>query len=201
MQWVRACYWMLIRFLTGFRYRVRVEGLEKLRDLRGPTLVMPNHPGLIDPPLVLANVRLPVELRPIVTTSMYRKPFLYPLMRLVNAVEVPDLGEHSRDAREQTLTMIDALAAGLNRGENFPHLSFRPHGAAGNGGNRRDAGRGRSAGALPAGEHRARPHPRRLGQHLHLCLHGRASEPGTLRREGPGLGRSPRCSSSCRGGR
>ena len=119
MCWVRACYWMLIRFLTSFRYRVRVEGLEKLRDLSGPTLVMPNHPGLIDPPLVLANVRLPVELRPIVTTSMYRKPLLYPLMRLVNAVEVPDLGEHSRDAREQTLTMIDALADGLNRGESF----------------------------------------------------------------------------------
>ncbi len=119
MRWLRACYWMLIRFLTRFRYRVRVEGLEKLRDLRGPTLVMPNHPGLIDPPLVLANVRLPVELRPAVTTSMYRKPFLYPIMRLINAVEVPDLGEQSRDAREQTLTMIDALAEGLNRGDSF----------------------------------------------------------------------------------
>ena len=34
-------------------------------------------------------------------------------------VEVPDLGEHIRDAREQTLTMIDALADGLNRGESF----------------------------------------------------------------------------------
>ena len=119
MRWVRACFWMLIRFLTGFRYRVRVEGLEKLRDLRGPTLVMPNHPGLIDPPLVLANVRIPGGVRPIVTTSMYRKPLLYPLMRLVNAIEVPDLEEHSRDAREKTLTMLDTVAAGLNRGENF----------------------------------------------------------------------------------
>ena len=119
MQWVRACYWMLIRFLTRFRYRVRVEGLEKLRDLRGPTLVMPNHPGLIDPPLVLSNVRIPGGMRPIVTTSMYRKPLLYPLMRLVNAVEVPDLEEHSRDAREKTLTMLDTIAEGLNRGENF----------------------------------------------------------------------------------
>jgi long-chain-fatty-acid--[acyl-carrier-protein] ligase len=119
MQWVRACYWMLIRFLTRFRYRVRVEGLEKLRDLRGPTLVMPNHPGLIDPPLVLSNVRIPGGMRPIVTTSMYRKPLLYPLMRLVDAVEVPELEEQSRDARQQTLAMIDTVAAGLNRGENF----------------------------------------------------------------------------------
>src|SRR5208283_2416003 len=119
MQWVRACYWMLIRFLTRFRYRVRVEGLEKLRNLRGPTLVMPNHPGLIDPPLVLSNVRIPGGMRPIVTTSMYRKPLLYPLMRLVNAVEVPDLAEQSRDAREQTLVMLDTIAEGLNRGDSF----------------------------------------------------------------------------------
>ncbi len=119
MRWVRACYWTLIRFLTGFRYRVRVEGLEKLRGLRGPTLVMPNHPGLIDPPLVLANVRIPGEIRPIVTSSMYRKPLLYPLMRLVNAVEVPELEEQSRNARQQALVMIDTVAAGLNRGESF----------------------------------------------------------------------------------
>ena len=36
---------MLIRFLTRFCYRVRVEGLEKLHDLRGPTLVMDNLLG------------------------------------------------------------------------------------------------------------------------------------------------------------
>ena len=119
MRWVRVYFWMLIHFLTRFRYRVRVEGSEKLRGLRGPTLVMPNHPGLIDPPLVLANVRIPGGLRPIVTTSMYRKPLLYPIMRLVNAVEVPDLAEQSRGAREQTLTMIDALAEGLDHGESF----------------------------------------------------------------------------------
>ena len=119
MPWMRTCFWLLIRFLTRFRYRVRVEGLEKLRDLRGPTLVMPNHPGLIDPPLVLSSVLIPGGLRPIVTTSMYRKWLLYPLMRLVNAVEVPELAEQSRDARRQTLTMIDTVAAGLHRGENF----------------------------------------------------------------------------------
>ena len=119
MQWIRACYWVLIRFLLRFRYRVRVEGLEKLRDLRGPTLVMPNHPGLIDPPLVLANIRIPGGLRPIVTSSMYRNWLLYPLMRLVDAIEVPEMAEHSRGALEQALTMIDALADGLNRGEKF----------------------------------------------------------------------------------
>ncbi len=38
-----------------------------------------------------------------VFSGMFRKPVLYPLMRLVDALEVPDLTEHSRSAREQTL--------------------------------------------------------------------------------------------------
>ncbi len=171
MQWIRACYWILICFLTRFRYRVRVEGLEKLRDLRGPTLVMPNHPGLIDPPLVLSSIRLPGGVRPIVTTSMYRKPLLYPLMRLVNAIEVPELEEHSRDARRQTLTMIDAIAEGLNRGENFliyPAGRTERRGIEEIGATRAVA----DLLALPAGQHRVGPHPRLMGQPLHGGLHG-----------------------------
>ena len=116
---LQASYWWLVRLLAGLRYRVEVIGLEKLRDLHGPTLVMPNHPAYIDPPLVLSHLRLHGPIRPTVYGGMYRRAILYPLMRLVEALEVPDLSEHSRDAREQTLAMIDAIVAGLERGENF----------------------------------------------------------------------------------
>ncbi len=50
---------------------------------------------------------------------MYRLPYLYPLMRLVQALEVPDLSEQSLSARDRTLAMIDAVVAGLDRGECF----------------------------------------------------------------------------------
>ena len=50
---------------------------------------------------------------------MYRNPALYPMMRLVGAVEVPDLSEQSHDARQQTLSVIEAIVAGLQRGESF----------------------------------------------------------------------------------
>jgi long-chain-fatty-acid--[acyl-carrier-protein] ligase len=101
------------------RYRVRVLGMEKLRELRGPTLVMPNHPAYIDPPLVMAHLGLGGRLRPVVVESMYRNPALYPLMRFVDALEVRELQQHSRDARQQTLAMIDAVVSGLERGESF----------------------------------------------------------------------------------
>jgi long-chain-fatty-acid--[acyl-carrier-protein] ligase len=116
---MQAFFWWLQRTVLRLRYRVRVEGLEKLRDLSGPTLVMPNHPGYIDPPLVVSNVRFREAVRPVVTATMYRDPVLYPFMRLVEALEVPELSEHSHDARQRTLAMIDAVVGGLQRGESY----------------------------------------------------------------------------------
>lgn len=116
---IQAVFWSLARWVLRLRYRVRVVGLQKLRELRGPTLVMPNHPGYIDPPLVLSHLRVNGGIRPVVFSGMYRSPILYPLMRLVDALEVPDLTQHSRGAREQTLTMIDSIIAGVERGESY----------------------------------------------------------------------------------
>ena len=115
----QAFLWTLIRLLLHLRYRVRVTGLERLRDLEGPTLIMPNHPGYIDPPIVLSHVRPKTTVRPLVYSGTYRNPVLYPLMRAVGAFEVPDLQEQSRGAREQTLRMIDSVVDGIERGESF----------------------------------------------------------------------------------
>lgn len=114
-----ALYWSVVRFLVRLRYRVTVVGGERLRDLHGPTLVMPNHPGYIDPPLVLSHLHVRGGVRPVVWEGMYRNPALYPMMCLVDALEVPDLSEHSRDARDQTLSIIGAIVEGLQRGESF----------------------------------------------------------------------------------
>lgn len=119
LRFFQALFWTAARLLAKLRYRVRVVGAEKLRDLRGPTLVMPNHPGYIDPPLVLGHLRVAGGIRPTAYSGNYRNPLLYPLMRLTGTLEVPDLSEHSRDARQRTLSMIDAVVAGLERGETF----------------------------------------------------------------------------------
>ena len=115
----QAFLWAIFRLLLRLRYRVRVTGLDRLRDLEGPTLIMPNHAGYIDPPLVLSHIRLRATVRPLVFSGTYRNPALYPIMQAVGAFEVPDLGEHSRDAREQTLGMIDSVVEGIQRGGSF----------------------------------------------------------------------------------
>jgi len=68
---------------------------------------------------VLTEVRLGRPVRPVVYAGMYRRRLFQPFFRLVEALEVPDLAEHSRNARQQTLAMIDAVVAGLKRGESF----------------------------------------------------------------------------------
>src|SRR5271163_4426361 len=107
------------RPLTWLRYRVRVEGLERLREIEGPALVLPNHPGHIDPVLVMTQLGAEIPLRPLVVSFMYRPFYLNPLMRFIDALEVPDLVQHSASAREQVEPLIRTVVEGIDRGGKF----------------------------------------------------------------------------------
>ncbi len=112
-------FWWMARCLLRLRYRVQVQGADALPDLDGPTIVMPNHPGYIDPPLVLSHLRLRDPLRPLVYTGTYRNPVLYPVMRALGSVEVPELSAQSRQAKQTTLDMIEKVAEAVGRGESI----------------------------------------------------------------------------------
>ncbi len=112
-------FWTISGILLRLRYRVTVEGAEGLSALQGPTLVLPNHPAYVDPPLVLSHVRLGRALRPLVFSGIYRLLPLQPLMAMGDAFEVPDLSARSRDAQAKTLEMIDAVVARIGRGDSF----------------------------------------------------------------------------------
>jgi long-chain-fatty-acid--[acyl-carrier-protein] ligase len=107
------------RPLTWLRYRVEIEGLDKLRAVKGPALVLPNHPGHIDPVLVMTQLGGEIPLRPLVVSFMYRPFYLNPLMRFINALEVPDMVAHSASAREQIEPLINTVVEGLNQGGKF----------------------------------------------------------------------------------
>lgn len=110
-------FWAFCRLLLSFRYRTQVSGAEQLKDLQGPTLVIPNHPAYIDPAIVSSHVRLHKPLRPLVFSGTYRMWFLRPLMSLVNAFEVPDMSSQSRDAQAKAIAMIDSVVGRLNSGD------------------------------------------------------------------------------------
>src|SRR5262245_52917553 len=100
-RWLRTAFWSFTRLILSFRYRVRVRGLERLRGLKGPVVVFPNHPAYMDPALVLSSLWPVVHLRPVLYEGLFqqpgyfRTPLAYPLIKFLGALMVPDLNRPS----------------------------------------------------------------------------------------------------------
>jgi long-chain-fatty-acid--[acyl-carrier-protein] ligase len=116
---LRWIFWAILRLLLRARYRWRVHGLEELRKLKAPVLVLPNHPGYNDPFLLFAVLWRALWMRPLVYSGTFRGPTGRFLVWLVNALEVPDLDVASVQARTSAEDSVNAIAAGLERGQNF----------------------------------------------------------------------------------
>jgi long-chain-fatty-acid--[acyl-carrier-protein] ligase len=120
MLWLRYLLWGLARGVLALRYRLRVHGLDQIMGLKGPVLVLPNHPAYIDPWLVLAALWPALKPRPMAFETVFRNPLLWPFAKLLNAVRVPDLdSQASAQAREEAQTTVNAVIDGLKKGENF----------------------------------------------------------------------------------
>jgi hypothetical protein len=119
MIFFRYLFWAFFRLLLGSRYRVRVHGREQLDQLKGPVLILPNHPGYIDPFLLFGVLWPSLRMRPLVYEGTFQGLTGRLLVYLVNALEVPDLGGASVRARKKAEQSIAAVTAGLARGERF----------------------------------------------------------------------------------
>ena len=67
----------------------------------------------------MTQIGAEIPLRPLVVSFMYRPIALRPLMLFINALEVPDLVEHSASARDQVGPLIETVVAGLDQGGKF----------------------------------------------------------------------------------
>jgi long-chain-fatty-acid--[acyl-carrier-protein] ligase len=115
---IRYLLCLLSRMFLALRYRVHVKGLEQIQNLKGPVLVLPNHPGLIDPLLVLSVIWPALKPRPMVYEGNFTNPFMYLLMKLLNAVRVPALDQASAKAKQRAQKAVEVVIAGLNQGAN-----------------------------------------------------------------------------------
>src|SRR5215467_6418764 len=119
MSLFRWVFWGLLRLLLGARYRIRLHGKEQLRALKGSVLILPNHPGYIDPFLLFAALWPSLKMRPLVYSGTFRGLTGRFLVRLVNALEVPDLDVASVRARSEAEGVVEGIAGGLRRGQSF----------------------------------------------------------------------------------
>jgi long-chain-fatty-acid--[acyl-carrier-protein] ligase len=107
------------QFVFSLRYRVRLHGGEQLRDVKGPVLILTNHPAYCDPPVVMATLWPWLRMRPLLFEGSFRSPVLAPFMSIIRAVRVPGIERASAEAREITEQAINEIIDGLRRGENF----------------------------------------------------------------------------------
>src|SRR5947208_10570276 len=107
---LRYIFWALLRCVFGLRYRVRVHGRDQVRGLRGPVLILPNHPGYIDPPLVFAALWPTLKPRPLAFELLFKNPILWPFAKLLHALRVPDVDtQASAEAREAAQAAVNAV--------------------------------------------------------------------------------------------
>ena len=83
----------LARFILSLRYRVRVVGLDAVRGREG-VLILPNHPGYTDPPLVLSHLSA-LAPRPMLLAPMFESPLVFWIPRALGALKSPCLDQHS----------------------------------------------------------------------------------------------------------
>jgi long-chain-fatty-acid--[acyl-carrier-protein] ligase len=117
LRFFRRMLWLIVRFVLSLRYRVRVHGTEQLGEFKGPLLILPNHPGFVDPMLMLSLLGPRLHPRPMLAESNFQSPVMRLLMKLLNALRVPDLDQASSDARDRAQ---QAVAHGP------PATSFKP---------------------------------------------------------------------------
>jgi long-chain-fatty-acid--[acyl-carrier-protein] ligase len=125
LRWLRSAFWTVSRLILSLRYRVRVHGLEQARALKGPVLIVPNHPGYIDPAVVVSALWSALRPRPMIWEGLFfhpeylRSPLSTPIVNVLGAVLMPDLERPSAEARARAEQAIAGVVEGLGRGENF----------------------------------------------------------------------------------
>ncbi|MFO0843037.1 MAG: acyl-[ACP]--phospholipid O-acyltransferase [Gemmataceae bacterium] len=106
------------RAALSLRYRVRVRGLDEVKGLDGPLLILPNHPAYADPPIVLSWLDPALRPRPLLFEGNFQGPVLGLMMYLLEAIRVPDTDQISAEGRERALKAIEEVKAALQSGRN-----------------------------------------------------------------------------------
>ena len=115
----------LMRFALWFRYRIRVEGLDKLTpealNRSGGVLFLPNHPSYFIDPIVATLAVFPkFPIRPMIVEYMYYTPMIHGLMKFMNALPIPNFVNSSNSVkRKKSEKVFQTVISDLKKGENF----------------------------------------------------------------------------------
>jgi long-chain-fatty-acid--[acyl-carrier-protein] ligase len=109
----------LVKGLLRLRYRVEVKGVEEVaqKGTRG-ILFLPNHPGLIDPPIVISELHRRFRVRPLADRDQVGRPGVRWASEMMGVITIPDPTVYGDAVRDEVLQGIKACAEALRQGEN-----------------------------------------------------------------------------------
>ncbi|MBN4067335.1 AMP-binding protein [Simkania negevensis] len=119
-----SCLLSFLRFLLWFRYSIQVKGLDKLTpqilDKPGGVLFLPNHPSLLDPVIVMTILWHRFQPRPLVVEYSYRTSWIYPFMKVVRALPIPNFGVSGNVLKKRKAEQsLERVAHCLQQGHNM----------------------------------------------------------------------------------
>lgn len=91
----------LARFVLSLRYRGHLHGGEVLPTLKGPVLLLPNHPAYVDPVLFLITFYPALRPRIVFSEENFPRAIVGPLTKLLNGISIPALDRQSQEARSE----------------------------------------------------------------------------------------------------
>lgn len=114
-----------VRLALSFRYRLTIKGLDKLNprilNKPGGVLFLPNHPTIfVDPTLVVLAVWRKYPIRPVIVEYMYHAPLIHTIMRLMNALPIPNFVTSSNSLKKKRADKVfETIINDLKDKENF----------------------------------------------------------------------------------
>lgn len=124
-KFILACIYTLFKLALWFRYRVKVEGLDKLnaKSLNKPSgiLFLPNHPAvLIDPACVTLALWKKYPIRPMMIEYMFYDPYIHKIALMIDALPIPNFDTSSNSLkRKKNEEVFQAVVDGLKNKQNF----------------------------------------------------------------------------------
>lgn len=115
----------LMRFALWFRYRVTIKGLEHVNpevlNKPGGVLFLPNHPTIfVDPTLIALAIWKKYPIRPVIVEYMYYTPWIHTVMRLMNALPIPNFFASSNSLKKKRADKtLEVIIENLKNKENF----------------------------------------------------------------------------------
>ena len=119
---LRRFFTKLAQLILSLRYRVHVTGLETITPSKAGEagiLFLPNHPALIDPPILMSRLFGRFAPRPLSDNEQVEKPIVRQIMRFIKPIIISDVQKTGRAGRDRVLAAMEEVVSHLKMGENI----------------------------------------------------------------------------------